>query len=70
MRLADEVRAEIEAFVAGRIGEHELEGRLDSASAEIHAQGDTDLRALTDRTYSLLAEVSYATAPSTTPAEN
>lgn len=59
MHLADEVRAEIQAFVAGRIGEHELEGWLDSASAEVHAQGDPELRALTDRTYSLLAEVSY-----------
>lgn len=59
MRLSDEVRAEIQAFVAGRIGEHELEGWLDSVSAEVHTQGDSELRALTDRTYSLLAEVSY-----------
>lgn len=59
MRLADEVRADIQAFASGRIGEHELEGWLDCASAEVHAQKDSDLRALTDRTYSLLAEVSY-----------
>ena len=54
-----EVRAEIQAFVSGRIGEHELEGWLDSVSAEVHAQGAPDLRALTDRAYSLLAEVGY-----------
>ena len=59
MRLADEVHAEILSFVSGRINEHELEGWLDCASAEVHAQGDPDLRALTDRAYSLLAEVSY-----------
>jgi hypothetical protein len=59
MHLADEVRAEIQAFVSGRIGEHELEGWLDSALAKVHAQADPDLRALTDRAYSLLAEVTY-----------
>src|SRR5262245_31482338 len=59
MRLADEVHAEIQSFVSGLIDEHELEGWLDCASAEIHAQGEPDLRTLTDRAYSLLAEVGY-----------
>jgi hypothetical protein len=59
MRLADEVRAEIQAFVAGRISVHELEGWLDSVAHEVHAEKDPVLRPLTDRTYSLLAEISY-----------
>ena len=59
MRLADEVRAEIQAFATGRIGEHELEGWLDSVATDVHASGDPVLRTLTDRTYSLLAEASY-----------
>ena len=59
MRLADEVRAEIQAFVSGRIGVHELEGWLDSVAAEVHATEDAGLRELTDRAYSLLAEMSY-----------
>ena len=45
MRLSDEVRAELHAFVSGRIGEHELEGWLDSVAAEVHAEGDAELRA-------------------------
>ena len=67
MHLVDEVRAAIQAFVSGRIGAHELEGWLDSASAEVHAQGDPDLRALTDRTYSLLAEIGRSHERLTTP---
>jgi hypothetical protein len=59
MRLADEVRAEIQAFVAGRISAHELEGWLDSVAHEVHAEKDLVLRPLTDRTFSLLAEISY-----------
>jgi hypothetical protein len=59
MHLADEVRAEIQAFASGRIGAHQLEGWLDSIAAEVHADGGPDLRALTDRSYSLLAELSY-----------
>lgn len=59
MPLADEIRAEIQAFVAGRHGVYELEGWLDSVAAEVHAEGDATLRALTDRAFSLLAEVSY-----------
>jgi hypothetical protein len=59
MRLAAEIHAEMQAFVTGRIGVHDLEGGLDSVAAEVHAEGDTALRALTDRTYALLAEISY-----------
>lgn len=59
MRLAGEVHAEIQAFVSGRLGARDLEGWLDSVAAEVHAEEDPDLRALTDRTYSLLAEVGY-----------
>src|SRR4051794_38949249 len=59
MRLADEVQAEIRAFVSGRSGARELEGWLDSIAAEVHAEDDPDLRALTDRAYSVLAEVGY-----------
>ncbi len=59
MRLADEVRAEIQAFATRRLDARELEGWLDTVAPEIHAGGDADLRALADRTLSLLAEVSY-----------
>jgi hypothetical protein len=59
MRLADEVHAEIQAFVSGRLAARDLEGWLDSAAPEIHAEGDDGLRTLTDRAFSLLAELSY-----------
>jgi hypothetical protein len=58
MPLADEIRVEIQAFIAGRRGAYELGGWLDSVAAEVHAEGDATLRALTDRAFSLLAEVS------------
>jgi hypothetical protein len=58
MHLADEVHAEIQAFVSGRTGARELEGWLDSVAAEVHAGETPDLRALTDRAYSVLAEAS------------
>ena len=59
MRLTDEIHVEIQAFVSGRIAARDLEGWLDCASAEVHAPETPDLRALTDRAYSLFAEVSY-----------
>lgn len=57
MRLADDVQAKIQAYIGGRLGPRELEGWLDTVAPEIHAAKDTDLRVLTDRVLSLLAEL-------------
>jgi hypothetical protein len=59
MRLAVEVHAEIQAVISGRIAARELEGWLDSVAPEVRAEGDGAPRALTDRVFSLLAELNY-----------
>lgn len=58
-RLVDQVHKKLRAFGHGHLAARELEGWLDSAAAEIHAEGDPALRSLTDWALSLLAEVHY-----------
>lgn len=59
MRLADEVRVQIEAFVEGCLSARVLEGWLDSIADEIHANGDPTLRQWNGQVYVLLAELGY-----------
>src|SRR6266496_2978830 len=59
MQLANDVNEQIRAFVRGQLVARELEGWLDAAAAEIHAEGDPNLRARTDHVLSVLAEVDY-----------
>ena len=59
MHLADEVNDQILAVVAGRLKARELEGWLDSVAPEVHAEENPQLRSLTDRAFTLLAEVGY-----------
>lgn len=59
MRLADEVRDQIEAFVEGELAPVELSGWLDSVADEVGATKDAPLQSLVGQTYTLLAERSY-----------
>lgn len=59
MRLADEVRTKLKAFVDGNLSAHELAGWLDSVADEIHADDDPTLRRRIGQVYILLAELSY-----------
>lgn len=58
MRLADEVRGQIQAFITNDLSPRDLEGWLDSAAEEIHADADPSVRQLTGRVYIVLAEIS------------
>lgn len=57
--LSAEVRDQIQSFIDGRLPHRELEGWLDCVSEEVHASGDPALRRLTDRAFTLLAEMGY-----------
>src|SRR5690349_3810795 len=58
MRLTDEVRGQIQAFIDGRLNPHELEGWLDSVAEEVHSDPHPNLRQLVGRVYLVLAEAS------------
>jgi hypothetical protein len=57
MRLADEVREQLEAFVVGKLSSHEVAGWLDSIAPELHAVGQGHLRHLVGQVYVLLSEL-------------
>jgi hypothetical protein len=59
MRLADEVRAQLEAFVDGCLSANKLAGWLDSAAPELHASGGESLRRVVGQVYVVLAELDY-----------
>jgi hypothetical protein len=59
MRLADEVREQIQAFIDGRLQSRELQGWLDSVADEVHADRDGTVRQLTGEVYVVLAELGY-----------
>lgn len=59
MRLADEVRDQIQSFMDGNIDSQQLTGWLDSVSDEIDADEDRKLRELAGATYTLVAEFGY-----------
>lgn len=59
MRLADEVRAQLNAFVDGSLSAHELAGWLDSVAPELHAPGAENPRRLVGQVYVVLSELGY-----------
>jgi hypothetical protein len=59
MRLADEVRDQIQSFMDGNIDSQQLTGWLDSVSDEIDADHDQRLRELAGATYTIVAEFGY-----------
>lgn len=59
MRLIDEIRAQIQAFIDDSLTARELEGWLDSVVDESHAEKSGESRRLAGQAYALLAELSY-----------
>jgi hypothetical protein len=59
MRLADEVREQIQLYMDGDLSSEQLMGWLDSVSDEIDAANDPTLHRLVGTIYTVVAEFGY-----------